>query len=594
MRSSQDARFVEELRGEKKQIFAELAPAEKVNLFKEAALKSVRDGYDAPLLEHKTMLENATPEDMNAYHAAFQNIIFNTSPHNSKEMAEMASIYSLMPQEARQTYLKTNQQDQKAVNQILTIQSAALAKNDATTVSLIERDFKNAGMMAQYTQGKSAGGTTATAPQPATQRSQQQRQQTPQDIRRAPTAGPIESRARGGGVQLNQEALKQARRQSGGGGEVSISPAVKKVMGQPPAKAAIEYAMLNPQEAKEVIQTRPDLMIAMRDEAPVEAQARIINDIKSSEPARRFGSAQGTQGRANTILGMPPQDQKMVLEAVADNPLQLTQLRSAVQQLPQGQQKQFYDNVLAEASGAARQQYAQHISAEKERAARDNRAGDVERLTREEQVITSKKPLVRQETQAPQQAQVDAIKPNGKKPAAPPKAPQLGGQATPQAPLETGSLTGQAAQVGGQVAPSAPPPPPPQKPAPPAGGGLAGQATQSFAAGQATTQVSMKGKLLESTDAVAPGETSAPAEGVPVSAMEMFKEKLRKARSKEDFEIMLKEVNAYLEGLRLLRQKQLEQGLSETSFEVQNTNRLTTEAELLIEEIKKQLAKFSS
>src|SRR3989344_3734840 len=110
----------------------------------------------------------------------------------------------------------------------------------------------------------------------------------------------------------------------------------------------------------------------------------------------------------------------------------------------------------------------------------------------------------------------------------------------------------------------------------------------------ATVTVAPRGKTVEGAETVAPGGTAAPAEGVPISAIETFKEKLRKARSKEELEALLKELTAYRDGLRLLRQGQLEQGLAETSYEIKNTDRLISEAELLIEEIKKQLAKFSS
>ena len=311
----------------------------------------------------------------------------------------------------------------------------------------------------------------------------------------------------------------------------------------------------------------------MRDEAPAETQTRIINDIKSSESARRFESTKTQEERKKLFIGgdgaeaLSQQEQKIILEAVADNPLQLTHLRSAVQQLPQDKQKQFYENVLAEASTPARQQYAQHVRQEKEQAARDNRSGDVERLTREERVITSKKPFVspayRSRTPSdspagatlgvsPTAPQVDAIKPNGKKPAATPSAPL--------SPTQTPSRS-----LGGQAAPP------------------------SFAGAGAP-----RGKVVEGTETVVPGEAAAPTEGVPVSAMETFKEKLRKTRTKEVLGALLNEVTAYLEGLKLLRQQQLEQGLAEAGFEVQNTDRLITEAELLIEEIKKQLAKFSS
>ena len=520
MRSSQDARFVEELRDEKKQIFEDLAPAEKARLFKEAALKSVRDGYDAPLAEHKAMLQNATPENMSAYNAAFQNIIFETSPRNPQEMAEMASIYSLMPQEARTAYLKTSQQDQKAIDHILAIRDAAATRGDRATVQVIEQDFKGAGMISKYTQ--------------PSQRAVRQAQPKATQL-----GGQPESRARGGSsAQLNQEALKQAREQSGGAGEVSVSPAVREITTLPPAQGATKYIESTPQVAQEMIQKHPEYIIAMRDEASADAQARIINDIKSSKPARRFGSVKTSEERKKLFIGgdgieaLSQQEQKIILEAVADNPLQLTHLRSAIQQLSQEQQKQFYENVLAEASEQARQQYAQHVRQEKIVATQENRAVDVERLTREEQVIISKRPLMRQ--QAPQ---VDAIKPNGKKTAA-------------------AILT------------------PPQP--------------------SATVTVAPRGKTVEGAETVAPGGTAAPAEGVPISAIETFKEKLRKARSKEELEALLKELTAYRDGLRLLRQGQLEQGLAETSYEIKNTDRLISEAELLIEEIKKQLAKFSS
>src|SRR3989344_5866081 len=528
--STEDEELRRSLENEKRMLFAELSPSTKIRLWKKTALEAIQ-GDDTRLQELQTkneggimvpgpIFEHVQPEDIKNYNAAFQNIIFETSPRNPQEMAEMASIYSLMPQEARTAYLKTSQQDQKAIDHILAIRDAAATRGDIATVQVIEQDFKGAGMISKYTQ-------------PSQQAVRQAQPKATQ------LGGQPESRARGSGsAQLNQEALRQAREQSGGAGEVSVSPAVREITTLPPAQGATKYIESTPQVAQEMIQKHPEYIIAMRDEASADAQARIINDIKSSKPARRFGSVKTSEERKKLFIGgdgieaLSQQEQKIILEAVADNPLQLTHLRSAIQQLSREQQKQFYENVLAEASEQARQQYAQHVRQEKIVATQENRAVDVERLTREEQVIISKRPLMRQ--QAPQ---VDAIKPNGKKTAA-------------------AILT----------------PPPPS----------------------ATVTVAPRGKTVEGAETVAPGGTAAPAEGVPISAIETFKEKLRKARSKEELEALLKELTAYRDGLRLLRQGQLEQGLAETSYEIKNTDRLISEAELLIEEIKKQLAKFSS
>ena len=396
MQSSADPQAMERLRQEKKQIFQELAPPEKARLFKEAALKSVDEGYDASLIEHRAWLEGAEPQEKDAYHSAFKNVIFETQPQ------KIAKIYSLMPQEARQTFLKTNQ-DPKSVGTILQIQEAAASKKDSATVALIKADFEKAGMVSKYQQ-PGAIVAPAAPTRPAVGEASRPTQSPPR-VAQQPTSGAAKeapaghTRPAGGGGAV-QEALKEARKQSGGAeAGAAISGAAKKVLEAKPEEAARKIESLKTEEFQEVLRENIGHIIKMRESASPDAQARIENEFAKSAPVQKFVGAMGTTGRTNALANMLEKnvdEARALFDGVSGNPMQLKQLRTAIGQLPSDKREIFIKEVVDKASPIAVSRHQKQIEQEISEASRLGKAGDTISLQKEAEIIKNRPAQVQQ------------------------------------------------------------------------------------------------------------------------------------------------------------------------------------------------------
>ena len=150
------------------------------------------------------------------------------------------------------------------------------------------------------------------------------------------------------------------------------------------------YVALPQKDKTEIITKSFSSIVSMKDVASGDELSAIENDIQQSAPAGDFRKAQGSSGRIATLGKMSQNDKMAVFEAMAssNNPQEIRTLRATITAMKPEEREEFVADVVTRGSKTSVQKYLQRVEEEKEDAQEAGMAGDVERLTKEETIIT--------------------------------------------------------------------------------------------------------------------------------------------------------------------------------------------------------------